>query len=647
MGMRFTARLSIFISLLVFLTMVVALLTSMLSVYFVGEDKMGKHWRALASTVDQALIYQKPESYDGWLPVIMYATGVRHLTISDGQGQVVYTHSTESKAGFWDYFHSLSEADLQLPKHPKYSLKIVYANPILSTIFSVPTMLSILAVVVFISLVLCWWIRWLKRQFKGLLLLEERSWRILAGEREDVAIGNIHEWPVNTSGAIDRLLSDLKNMSEERLRVDKLIRAFAAQDSQTGLNNRLFFDNQLATQLEETNVHGVVMMIRLPELELLVEEHGKEAIDDLLYMLVNMLSTFIMRHPGALLARYFSNDFSVMLPHRSLREADSIAAQLVNAIGTLPIVPGIERESLIHIGVCAYHSGQLAEQVMDNAEQAARTAELQGGNGWFIYDSPVPETARGSVRWRTLLEQVLARGGPEIYYKPAVTINGDLNHREILVRIRDGSEELHPAEFMPLVQQFGLTERFDRQVISKSLPLLDLWPDDSIAVSITVDSLLKHSFQIWLRDNLLERTKDHRKRIIFELAEADVGQYSDRLRSVIRLLNAVGCRLGIVQAGLTVVSTHYIKTLPIEVIKLHPGLVRNIDRRPENQLFVDSLVSACEGTNIMVMAASVRTNLEWKTLCSRGVIGGQGEFFASPKKIPTSQEKNTGRYRHF
>ena len=59
------------------------------------------------------------------------------------------------------------------------------------------------------------------------------------------------------------------------------------------------------------------------------------------------------------------------------------------------------------------------------------------------------------------------------------------------------------------------------------------------------------------------------------------------------------------------------------------------------------VVKACEGTNIMVMAASVRTNLEWKTLCSRGVIGGQGEFFASPKKIPTSQEKNTGRYRHF
>jgi GGDEF domain-containing protein len=30
--------------------------------------------------------------------------------------------------------------------------------------------------------------------------------------------------------------------------MDTLIRSYAAQDSKTGLNNRLFFDNQLAIQ---------------------------------------------------------------------------------------------------------------------------------------------------------------------------------------------------------------------------------------------------------------------------------------------------------------------------------------------------------------------------------------------------------------
>lgn len=52
--------------------------------------------------------------------------------------------------------------------------------------------------------------------------------------------GDVREWPANVSGALDRLLADLAEAREERSRVDTLIRAFAAQDAKTGLNNRLF-----------------------------------------------------------------------------------------------------------------------------------------------------------------------------------------------------------------------------------------------------------------------------------------------------------------------------------------------------------------------------------------------------------------------
>lgn len=68
------------------------------------------------------------------------------------------------------------------------------------------------------------------------------------------------------------LLSELQFASDQRSRMDTLIRSYAAQDSKTGLNNRLFFDNQLATLLEDqekVGTYGIVMMIRLPEFDLL------------------------------------------------------------------------------------------------------------------------------------------------------------------------------------------------------------------------------------------------------------------------------------------------------------------------------------------------------------------------------------------
>ncbi len=120
--------------------------------------------------------------------------------------------------------------------------------------------------------------------------------------------------------------------------------------------------------------------------------------------------------------------------------------------------------------------------------------------------------------------------------------------------------------------------------------------------------------------------KSQRQRIIFELAEADVCQYIGRLQPVMRLVNALGVRVAVVQAGLTLVGTSWIKQLDAELIKLHPGLARNIEKRSENQLLVQSLVEACKGMPMQVFATGVRSRSEWLVLSQCGVTGGQGNF---------------------
>jgi RNase E specificity factor CsrD len=270
---------------------------------------------------------------------------------------------------------------------------------------------------------------------------------------------------------------------------------------------------------------------------------------------------------------------------------------------------------------------------MDYAEQATRHAAFKGSNSWSVYDSSVPEQGRGSVRWRTLLEETLARGGPRLYQKPAMNKAGVLDHREVQRRIFDGTRELLAAEFIPLVTQFGMAQSFDRRMVSQIIPLLAQWPDETLAFHLTVDSLLQRSFVRWLRDVLLQREKKQRNRILIELAEADLCQHIDRLRPALRLLMGLGCRLAVSQAGLTVVSTSYLKSFPIERVKLHPGLVRDIDKRVENQLFVQSLLSACKGTQAKVYASGVRTIDEWLVLLENGIHGGQGDFFATPQIV--------------
>lgn len=648
--MRLTTKLSAMITFVSALVMLLMLVGGVTSFYYLSDMRAEHRLQAMAGDIDQALDRQPPEQLAAWLPQAMKPLQVVRVTIMhDGQPAKIF--SRQQEALLEDEPNRYRESVVPLRKHTDYSLHILWIDTAKTwlTSFVGASILSLVVLVVgTLLLILFFSHRWLYRQLEGMERLEIRAGKVLRGERETVRQGSVLEWPPKASSALDLLLADLQEASDQRNRVDTLIRAFAAQDPMTGLHNRLFFDNQLATLLEDSETagaHGMVMMIRLPDLDTLRDNWGHAPVQDYLFGLVNLLSTFVMRYPGALLARYFRSDFAVLLPHRSLKDADSIASQLINAVDALPPTRMLDREDMIHIGISAWQSGQTTQQVMENVELATRHAALLGGNSWSVSEKPAPELSRGSVRWRTLLENTLNRGGPRLYQKPAVTREGQVHHREIMPRIFDGKTELASAEYLPLVQQLGMAEGYDRLLISRVLTFTRVWPEETLAIPLTVDALLQRPFQIWLRDMLLQYTKLQRNRILFELAEAEVGQHLCRLHGALHLLKGFGCRIAIIQAGLTLVSTAYIKAASPELIKLHPGLVRNIDRRKENQLFVQSLLESCKGTSTQVFAAGVKTRSEWQTLTESGINGGQGEFFAPSQLLTGEMKKYSQRYR--
>lgn len=647
--MRLTTKFSAFITLLSLLAMLLMLVGCAFSFIWLSQQRVENRVQTLATEVDKALASQSPQELTQWLTRLMPVINAEQLELHHDD-TVLFRLARHENPMLEDEPNRFIQLDMPLVHAPGMALRVVVLDPAKTWFRSFTgayTLIILLTVVAIMSALLVMTHRWLNRRWQHMERLEARAERILAGERAPRS-DTIAEWPPKASRAIDLLLGDLQEAGEQRLRIDTLIRTFAAQDSRTGLNNRLFFDNQLATLLEDqedVGTHGVLMMVRLPDLDTLHETLGPTLVDEYLFDLVNMLSTFVLRYPGALLARYFRSDFAVLLPHRTLKEANSIADQLINAVDSLPPMRMVDRDDLIHIGISAWRSGESVSQVMENVELATRRAALQGGNNWSVGEGNTLEMGRGSVRWRTLLENTVNRGGPRLYQKPAVLLDGKVHHREMLARVFDGDKEVVSAEFMPLVLQLGMADSWDRQLVMRIAALSEVWPDETLALPVNIDSLLQRPFQRWLQKLLLQCSKSQRKRFLFELAEADVCQHINRLVPVFRMLTAFGCRIAVDQAGLTVVSSAYIKQFPIELIKLDPGLIRNIERRTENQLFVQSLLEVCKSTPTKVFAAGVRTRAEWQTLAGLGVAGGQGDFFAPSLPVNSNVKKHSQRYR--
>jgi len=649
--MRLTTKFSAIITLLCASGMLLMLVGCVLSFFYISNQRAEVRVEQMAEEVDRALLTQSPQQISDSLLPAMIPLQIERIRLSDDNDHVLLQVNRHQSEHSDDELNSFRLTDIPLPQHPDLSLRILWVDPTeswSSLMIGPSTLLAIAAVIIIMALLLRQMHRWLYRQLEGLEMLERRAEAVIEGERASVRAGSVYEWPARASSAIDLLLADLKEAGEQHYRVDTLIRTFAAQDPRTGLNNRMFFDNQLTTLLEDpeaVGTHGMVMMIRLPDFDILRERWGHAEVQEYLFALVNLLSTFVLRYPGALLARYFRSDFAVLLPHRSVKDADSIASQLISAVDTLPPTRMLDREDMIHIGISGWRSGQTTQQVMENAELATRQAALQGSNSWSVGEEALQIQGRGSVKWRTLLENTVNRGGPRLYQKPAVTSEGRVHHREVMPRIFDGEKELLAAEYLPLAQQLGLAERHDRQIVTQILTLAELCPEETLAIPLTLDSLLHRGFLNWLRDALLQCSKSQRKRILFELAEADVCQHINRLAPAFRLMAGFGCRVAINQAGLTVVSTAYIRQFQVELIKLHPGLVRNIEKRTENQLFVQSLIESCKHTSTKVFATGVRFKQEWQTLVEMGVAGGQGDFFASSQPVSSDVKKYSQRYR--
>lgn len=248
--MRITTKLFAFITVLVALAMLLMLLGSTYSFFNQSHTHAERQLNALATTIDQLLLTEPRDNVKKWLPVVMRSSGVSEIIVHNDAHQV-YQLKLPNTYNVWDTLTNQRYVEATLMHHPGYSLKMVYIDPTASYTRSLETMFPVTISICLMIVVLLFSYRWLREQTLGLEKLERRARKILAGERENAVRGDVHEFPPNASSAIDRLLSDLADAREERGRVDTLIRAFAAQDSRTGLNNRLFFDNQLTTQLED------------------------------------------------------------------------------------------------------------------------------------------------------------------------------------------------------------------------------------------------------------------------------------------------------------------------------------------------------------------------------------------------------------
>ena len=478
---------------------------------------------------------------------------------------------------------------------------------------------------------------WFKERFGQIEQAEYWATNYLqySPEQQRVDAFNKGDWVV--TDAIITMDEMLQRNLDESFQTDKLVRSQAFLDAQTGIGNRIYFDHRIEAYLSDREGHhgGCVYLIQMRELDVVQAELGEIEALELLNYFISLTTKFLEDYQESVFARRSEFDFALLIPNIGLNDAEKIASRLIRLCNRIALPDVVDKEHFFHIGVAGLSESESAYQVLAEADMALRAAQLQGPSNWFMYDKGqiIKDLAKGSVQWRTAIDAALSQHAFVLLFQPVMLVDNSVSHHhEILARMRNSNGQLvSAAVFLPMAQKFGMATRVDQLMVEKTVKLLDYdkTGQDICSLNLSIDSLLQVGFQNWLLAYMQAHAKVAR-RMIIEVNEYALVTHGTSLVKFFHDLHKVGARMLVDQVGLYVLDTSYIRHYEVDYLKLHGSVVRNIDSRPENQLFIKSLLGACAGTHVLVFGLGVERLGEWKTLQKLGIAGAQGHYFTEP-----------------
>ena len=291
-------------------------------------------------------------------------------------------------------------------------------------------------------------------------------------------------------------------------------------------------------------------------------------------------------------------------------------------------------QDVLHIGYAEYQREQTSYQILSEADMALKTAQLHGPNAafGFILQSDKPQ-AKGSVWWRSELNKALQEQRFALSFQPVFSWHdGEIIQHEVLVRLQSSDNGQIPAAiFLPMAHNCGLSSQIDQHVLIKTAKLCaaDMGNYSRCSVNISIQALLEPQWWQWL-DHMVISGQLEPDTLALEITEHHLLKHYKQLRKSLIKLHTLGFALIIDQVGLVIDNAVYLDELPLESVKLHPSVVRNIDQHLEQQLFVRGLIASYAGKSIRVLATGVELEAEWQVLQKLGIAGGQGFYFSQP-----------------
>jgi diguanylate cyclase (GGDEF)-like protein len=441
-------------------------------------------------------------------------------------------------------------------------------------------------------------------------------------------------------GEIDNHRRTAEALEEEKERVSYQ----ASHDPLTGLINRREFERRLTEALYQASVddsHHVLLYLDLDQFKLVNDTSGHVAGDALLQQLCLTLKERIRQNDT--LARLGGDEFGVLLKSCNLDNALKVAETLRQAIQDFHFVwedktfrVGV---SIGAVGVDRYSGG--IHNLLSAADSACYMAKERGRNRVHLYRKTDADLARqkGDMLWVTRVTEALKNDNFELFCHPIVSVfpsGSPPNHYEILVRLRERNGDLVlPGAFIPAAERYNLVNQVDRWVIDHVFDYLQQRQQtDKLRLSINLsgkslddDTLLEHI------ENRLRNGDASRHEICFEITESAAIISLATARRFMESLKLLDCYFSLDDFGRGMSSFSYLKSLPVDYLKIDGSFIRDVAIDPVSSAMVNAINQIAHTMRLQTIAEYVESKSILDELQRLEVDYAQGFYICKPFPI--------------
>ena len=420
----------------------------------------------------------------------------------------------------------------------------------------------------------------------------------------------------------------------------------ASHDALTQLPNRREFEATAARHLETARRDGTrhaVLFVDLDQFKVVNDTCGHLAGDALLRSLAEVLAGKTRRSDT--LARLGGDEFGVLLEGCDLLHAQRLASQLLTAIRAFRFAwEGRVFALGASIGVAAITAeSRDLEAVLSAADTACYLAKDNGRNQVQVYHADDEEVSsrHGEMSWVSRITQAIEEERFFLHCQRVVGLDAadasESEYLELLLRMRDEQGRVvAPMAFIPAAERYHLMANIDRWVVARALGCLARRDAGSTArmprfgVNLSGMSLSDPGFEDFVLQQL-EAARVAPSSICFEITETAAIANLTRAAGFIRRFRDLGVRFALDDFGSGLSSFAYLKSLPVDYLKIDGSFVRGIADDKIDFAVIDAIHRLGKAAGARTIAECVENEASLARVRELGIDCAQGHFVHRPE----------------